>query len=412
MGFRMHMLAGLFACATLLAAAESAHFITQKITFTNTTEAPTGTQWEWDFGDGAKSNEKEPTHAYTKPGDFKVILTVKAPNVAPIVSAPIAVTVQDVQPRLDLPNGEIFVGQEVALANPAFSADAGLEYEWTLGKAEPIKAHAPKHRFLTSGSQPVKLTVNIPNGESRSVEGMLNILPIEVSAELVTAPEEIKLGKEVEFRNTSAKTPVSLSWQWTFTGPDGNQTSTEKDAKHKFFAEGDYTVILRATLPEVPELPPLEALPVSLTVLPLFEPPVIKSVALATRELGKDGSYIARVLVEATGEYEKLEISIKGLGPLVAQKMEQANADGNHTFEVALPSPVENYNRTPSATNLNVTATIHPKSPSAPPVEQAATLALTLIPQQPGWILYLYLGAGLFLLLILALIGIRAVRSG
>ena len=58
-----------------------------------------------------------------------------------------------------------------------------------------------------------------------------------------------------------------------------------------------------------------------------------------------------------------------------------------------------------------MTATIHP-SPSAPPVEQAATLTLTLIPQQPGWILYLYLGAGLFLLLILALIGIRAVQSG
>ena len=240
MGFRMHMLAGLFACATLLAAAESAHFITQKITFANTTEAPTGTQWEWDFGDGAKSNEEahaclhqagrfqgDPHGQGTERGAHCVRAHCR--DRAGCATA------------LDLPNGEIFVGQEVALANPALSWTV-----WTLGKAEPIKAHAPKHRFLTSGSQPVKLTVNIPNGESRSVEGMLNILPIEVSAELVTAPEEIKLGKEVEFRNTSAKTPVSLSWQWTFTGPDGNQTSTEKDAKHKFFAEGDYTVTLRA----------------------------------------------------------------------------------------------------------------------------------------------------------------------
>jgi len=402
---------GMLAYAGLVAAAEPAHFITQKITFTNTTEAPAGTQWEWDFGDGAKSTEKEPTHAFAKPGNFKVVLTVKAPNVPPIASAPIAVTVQDVQPRLELPAGEIFVGQEVSLANPAFAADTGLEYVWTLGDAEPVKAHAPKHRFLTSGKQPVKLTVNIPNGESRTVQGELNILPIEVSAELVTAPEEIKLGKEVEFRNTTAKAPAGLRWQWEFDGPDGNQTSTDKDAKHTFFEEGDYTVTLRATMPEAPGLPPLEALPVYLTVLPLFEPPVIEAMALADKKLGEDGHYIAKVLVETTGEYEKIEISVKGLGPLAGQKMEQADDEGKHTFEVALPSPTENYNRTPAATNLNVTATIHPKSPNAPPVEQAASLALTLIPQQPGWILYVYLGGGLFVLLILAVIGIRAARS-
>ncbi|MEM2935374.1 MAG: C1 family peptidase, partial [Candidatus Thermoplasmatota archaeon] len=33
--------------------------------------------WEWDFGDGNKSNEQNPTHAYTKAGNYNVKLTVR-----------------------------------------------------------------------------------------------------------------------------------------------------------------------------------------------------------------------------------------------------------------------------------------------------------------------------------------------
>jgi len=37
------------------------------------------TSWYWDFGDGTYSTEQNPTHAYTKPGTYKVTLTVTNP---------------------------------------------------------------------------------------------------------------------------------------------------------------------------------------------------------------------------------------------------------------------------------------------------------------------------------------------
>ncbi len=50
----------------------------EAIQFTDlSTEDPTS--WQWDFGDGATSTEQNPSHAYTSPGVYTVILTVSNP---------------------------------------------------------------------------------------------------------------------------------------------------------------------------------------------------------------------------------------------------------------------------------------------------------------------------------------------
>lgn len=48
------------------------------VTFNNTTEG--GTSYQWDFGDGATSTEKSPTHTYANKGKFVVTLSVTAAN--------------------------------------------------------------------------------------------------------------------------------------------------------------------------------------------------------------------------------------------------------------------------------------------------------------------------------------------
>lgn len=46
------------------------------------TDASTGTitGWSWDFGDGSTSTEQHPMHAYARPGNYVVVLTVTTPE--------------------------------------------------------------------------------------------------------------------------------------------------------------------------------------------------------------------------------------------------------------------------------------------------------------------------------------------
>jgi len=55
------------------------------VLFNNISTAPSGTTWSWSFGDGEKSTEKAPTHAYSGPGFFLVELTAKYQTEDPII---------------------------------------------------------------------------------------------------------------------------------------------------------------------------------------------------------------------------------------------------------------------------------------------------------------------------------------
>ena len=48
------------------------------ISFTELTDY--GTSWKWDFGDGQNSNERNPIHAYSNPGNYVVVLDIEGPE--------------------------------------------------------------------------------------------------------------------------------------------------------------------------------------------------------------------------------------------------------------------------------------------------------------------------------------------
>ena len=49
------------------------------VQFTDTSNA-NATAWAWQFGDGSTSTSQNPTHAYTTPGTYTVLLTITTPN--------------------------------------------------------------------------------------------------------------------------------------------------------------------------------------------------------------------------------------------------------------------------------------------------------------------------------------------
>ncbi|HEX5624960.1 MAG TPA: peptidylprolyl isomerase [Saprospiraceae bacterium] len=65
----------LFSCApqkALFTVEQKTHRLPEKVQFQNM--APVADRYEWDFGDGSRSTEKNPTHLYTKSGIYQVTL--------------------------------------------------------------------------------------------------------------------------------------------------------------------------------------------------------------------------------------------------------------------------------------------------------------------------------------------------
>jgi len=52
----------------------------KKVTFKDTTSGVEPVRWDWNFGDGYRSNAQNPTHTYKKAGTYTVCLTVYANN--------------------------------------------------------------------------------------------------------------------------------------------------------------------------------------------------------------------------------------------------------------------------------------------------------------------------------------------
>ncbi|HVR75847.1 MAG TPA: PKD domain-containing protein [Planctomycetota bacterium] len=70
-------------------------------------------RWEWDFGDGARSTESNPTHTYTVPGKYSVKLRVASPGATEAVTEKEDfVFVQDPSNTLRIPNQRVFPGQQ------------------------------------------------------------------------------------------------------------------------------------------------------------------------------------------------------------------------------------------------------------------------------------------------------------
>jgi putative effector of murein hydrolase LrgA (UPF0299 family) len=61
--------------------------------------------------------------------------------------------------------------------------------------------------------------------------------------------------------------------------------------------------------------------------------------------------------------------------------------------------------------DIVISAKIHPENPVGKPVEIPQTISLTVIPQQPGWILYVYISGGILVMAVIGWLATRTARS-
>ncbi len=129
--------------------------------------------WLWDFGDGSTSDEQDPVHDYTEPGDYTVTLTVTGPsnsdeekkvNIVRVISDAEGsfAALFDYEPVIG------FSPVEVQFYDQTQGVNVGPDsWDWDFGDGGSSSEETPLHEYTVTGQQEfdVSLTVGVGGDE-------------------------------------------------------------------------------------------------------------------------------------------------------------------------------------------------------------------------------------------------------
>lgn len=117
------------------------------------------TFFEWDFGDGNISREKNPVHYFNSDGEFSVKLDYSNPSCSGSVVKVVAIQSDTLDPKCKIEFKTSVVNQtEVLFYNVDSSSSSN--FFWDFGDGNTSNEMTPIHNYAAVGSYLVKLTVN------------------------------------------------------------------------------------------------------------------------------------------------------------------------------------------------------------------------------------------------------------
>jgi len=189
--------------------------------------------WTWNFGDGQTSQEQNPYHMYTEPGEYNLVLTVTNVYGCTATREEI-VTVNPNEVVWTIPEG-ICEGTAALFAdNTTFAAS----WLWDFGDGSEATDRDVTHTYAAAGEYEVSLTVTNSYGCTASLNTVVEVYSSQIDWLL---PDMLCVGTEAEFEDQSED---AISWTWNFG--DG-ESSSEQNPAHSYAESGTYTVVLMMT---------------------------------------------------------------------------------------------------------------------------------------------------------------------
>jgi len=216
-----------------------------EIYFDGTQSTGRGISYSWDIGDGNSSTSPTPSHAYTVPGVYRVILTV-TDDYENTSTASIIVIVQNVIPtaHADFDANSVFEDESITFdASGSWDTPSdSLTFLWDFGDGVQSDQIVISHVFQQEGYYMVTLTVTDSyGGENTSTHyiTVTNMAPWDVSA-----GEDVSVyTNDAVVFNGSANDTISdiqsLQYSWDFG--DGTKASG-KGVTHAYPRSGLYEV--------------------------------------------------------------------------------------------------------------------------------------------------------------------------
>jgi gliding motility-associated-like protein len=213
------------------------------LTFTNYSVG--ASSWNWDFGDGTASTDKDPVHIYSSPGSYTVKLMVT--NGTCMHIAGYRARIISEKADFTASNTTVCKGDSVLLQPAGFNAANIIGYKWTLDYGSDT-ARNIKAAYNKSGKYNISLVITNLSGCTDTMMKTGYITVNGPSADFNGANNAcLKSGGVIQFADaaTTDGTHVIKKWQWNFGDGITQGFGSSSPFAHTYTAEGYYTVGLK-----------------------------------------------------------------------------------------------------------------------------------------------------------------------
>ncbi|MBL7071486.1 MAG: PKD domain-containing protein [Candidatus Omnitrophica bacterium] len=208
--------------------------------------------YEWQFGDGGSSVEKDPTHTYTSAGAFDVTLTATMAGEVPrIVEKTNYINVTSPGPAAEFRAITSRSGAtpfSVEFSSEESTGDIEM-WLWKFGDDETSSQPDPTHVYRRSGVFDVELSIIAYDGQVdvETKPGYISTFAPAPHADFEASPLSGEAPLTVNFNNKSVGADIE-SFEWDFG--DNTPTESSQNPTHTYQRGGTHTVTLSVTGPD------------------------------------------------------------------------------------------------------------------------------------------------------------------
>jgi len=210
--------------------------LTDPVQFTNISTGPGALSYNWDFGDGTSSTQKDPSHNYTTKQVYSVKLTVTNADGCKATSFPVSVNAAYFNTDF-IPNP---LCREVSFSSTSYLYPTNSL--WVFGDGNSINTYNnTSHVYSTAGTYNVTL-INTYNGCKDTVSKTVKVEDLVNFNSSIQGLSAICVGQYNNFKSQSTVKPSNSFWEF---GDGGIGYGT--DVNHVYNTAGTYTLKLTNT---------------------------------------------------------------------------------------------------------------------------------------------------------------------